>query len=130
MIRVMLVEDDPFVRRALISFLRATTEVVAFETLRDARARLDERWDGYVLDHGLPDGDGLSLAKEILARRGDASIVLFTAADPRDVLSEASAHGVLYAHKVDGISLLKRVVAGWVRAEAPAPTRVSDAPDA
>jgi DNA-binding NarL/FixJ family response regulator len=99
--------------------LRETVEVVAFETLAEAAARLDETWDGFILDHGLPDGDGLTFAKQILARRPGASIVLFTTADPDEVMHEASVSGILYAHKVDGISLLKRVVAGWARGDTP-----------
>jgi DNA-binding response OmpR family regulator len=130
MVRVMLVEDDRHVRRAVVSLLRGIVDVVAFETLHDARAALGETWRGYILDHGLPDGDGLSFAEEILAQRSCASIILFTAADPQRVEDRAAALGITYAHKVDGIAALKRLVAEWADAERVCPEPTSVPPDA
>jgi DNA-binding NarL/FixJ family response regulator len=69
-----------------------------------------------VIDRGLPDGDGLAFAKDIVSSNPRASVVLFTASEPYDVARETRATGIVYAHKIDGFGVLKAMMQIWARA--------------
>lgn len=116
MARVMVVDDDRHVRYALVATFKRDVEIVAYATIREAEAHAEEDWDGLIIDRRLTDGDGLVFAKRVVARHARASIVLFTAAEPHEVFEETNRHGIVYAHKTDGIAVLKRMVATWARA--------------
>jgi CheY-like chemotaxis protein len=74
---VLIVEDEPVNRALLRAVLeRSDTErlrdcdIVEAANLADARERLIERaFDVVILDVRLPDGSGLSLARELAAKR-------------------------------------------------------------
>ncbi len=82
--RLLLVEDDPDLRRLLGRALRGAgygvDEVGTLDTAREAVAIVD--YDLVCLDRGLPDGDGLDLCRS-LAGRADrrARVLLLTALD-------------------------------------------------
>ena len=61
--RVLVLEDEPSLRRNLIRFLESRgVSVVGARTLKEARACLESApVDAAVLDVSLPDGDGLDL---------------------------------------------------------------------
>ena len=71
---VLLVEDEPLLRRLLAQFLRSRGfEVEAAASLGEARALLcRRRFDTAVVDVGLPDGDGLDLLAHLGADRAIA----------------------------------------------------------
>ncbi|HEY0444620.1 MAG TPA: response regulator, partial [Candidatus Limnocylindrales bacterium] len=77
--RVLVVEDEP-VNRALLRavFSRAREQAYAVDlteavNLAAARQALrDAHFDVIILDVRLPDGNGLDLARELAAARGDA----------------------------------------------------------
>ena len=80
--QILIVEDEPRLRRCLASFLsRRGWNVTAAGSLAEARAELAaSSFDAAVLDVGLPDGDGLDLISRtgpqrslIVSARPDAS---------------------------------------------------------
>jgi DNA-binding response OmpR family regulator len=79
--RVLIVEDERTLRRALVAFLRSKEiEVSEAGSLVEARAWLARgSFDVVVLDVGLPDGDGLSLLAAVGAQR---SLVMSATPDP------------------------------------------------
>ena len=79
MTRVLLVEDDPAISEPLARALgREGYEVLASSTGREALANV-EGADLVVLDLGLPDMDGLDVAREIRADGGRVPILILTA---------------------------------------------------
>ena len=119
MTRVLVVEDDRHVQRALVARFRADITLVVVATLREARAVADEPWDGMIVDRRLPDGDGLDWAKQVVQQRPELIVVLFTAAEPFEVFDETNRSGIIYAHKTDGIAVVKRCVKMWAKLGTP-----------
>ncbi|MCU1672994.1 MAG: DNA-binding response regulator [Frankiales bacterium] len=79
--RVLLVEDDPDLGRALVGVLAAEGHEVRWaQDASAARALLASATaDLILLDLGLPDGDGLDLCREIRTTGDDVVIVVITA---------------------------------------------------
>ena len=113
--RVLLLEDDPIVSRALARRFGEQVDIVPVRTLREAEARQGETWEGVIVDRGLPDGDGLPFAKAMAARIPGASVVMFSGADPVRAWVEASRHGIVYVDKNDGTAIIARMIVMWAR---------------
>ena len=86
--RVLFVEDEPALTQAAVPVLRAggftVDEVV---TLSEAYAAHETcAYDAILLDRHLPDGDGISLLKDLRRARNATPIILMSAAmsRPRD----------------------------------------------
>ena len=81
--RILVVEDESALAASLAKGLRQAAHAVDLApTLAEARARIAmERYDGVVLDLGLPDGSGLVLAREIRGRGDRVPILILTARD-------------------------------------------------
>ncbi|MGB0683024.1 MAG: response regulator [Magnetovibrionaceae bacterium] len=81
--RVLLVEDN----ERLVDAMRKGMEregfaLDAFETVEDGEAALSTvRYDAVVLDLGLPDGDGLTLLKNLRAQGAATPVLILTARD-------------------------------------------------
>ena len=78
---LLLVEDEPNLGQTLRDYLRSkkfTVELAA--SCAEARIKFQEMIPAVViLDIGLPDGDGMSLAKEFRAKRKDCVLLFCTA---------------------------------------------------
>lgn len=77
----LVVEDEALIEWMLTDVLQECGfEVVPARTLADASAILASRpdLDVFILDSGLPDGDGLSLIPEIRGKFPDARIAAAT----------------------------------------------------
>ena len=116
-VTVLVVDDLPASRGLaaiwLSDGLRDSVRVVEAATL----AEMWERWraerpDVVLLDHRLPDGEGLEAAGRLLAEDPDAAIVLLTGmADPA-LDQEAERVGItdfLVKHEIDGPMLARTV---------------------
>lgn len=85
--KILLVEDDPSIANGLKQiFHRAAFNMELADTLKAARVALQGDGIGLVvLDLSLPDGDGLTLLKELRQQNSEMPILLLTARDePRD----------------------------------------------
>jgi CheY-like chemotaxis protein len=93
--RVLVVDDDAAFRELASGLLLAMGLSVAGEagTVAEGAAAVDDlRPDAVLVDIGLPDGDGLMLARQVAARPW-APRVLITSSDP-DALTDDIARGL------------------------------------
>ena len=84
---VLVVEDDPRLRRLLARLLGVDRHVV--EEAPDGRtaielARMADGLDAIILDIGLPDGSGLEVARELRSKGSQVAILMLTARDAID----------------------------------------------
>ncbi|MCB1565915.1 MAG: response regulator transcription factor [Rhodanobacteraceae bacterium] len=98
--RVAIVEDDPVVREHLIDIISAAPRLdlagVA-PSVERGRALIAQCPDLFLLDIGLPDGNGLDLAREIKQQLDCRVLILTSFGDRRTVLMavDAGADGYL-----------------------------------
>jgi DNA-binding NarL/FixJ family response regulator len=118
--RVMVVEDDPAMRRSLCDKVERHAGlciVGAAGSLRDGRTLIAEHdADVVLVDLGLPDGDGTELIR-LAAQRGWEVMVITVFGDDRHVIAaiEAGATGYLLKDAdADGIgdAILKQIDGG------------------
>ena len=102
MARILVLEDDAFLREGVTALLEKEGYAVTAErNLRGARERIAaERFDLYLLDVLLPDGDGYALCEE-LRRAGDNTPILFVTAcdEEEDIVRGLDAGGDDYVTK-------------------------------
>lgn len=81
--RVLIVEDDPMIADNLQEFLalRGNDCVVTSHLLSAREALETSRFDVMILDRSLPDGDGVSLAKQLRLQHSWLPILVLTARD-------------------------------------------------
>jgi two-component system response regulator DevR len=111
MARVVVIEDDPYVQRALMGVFRGKAEVAVYGSLATASAHDREPRDAMIVDHRLPDGDGLAYARTIAPRFPQIPIILFTGSDYGEVGRETNELGIIFASKPDGIAHVHRLAA-------------------
>lgn len=110
-LQVLVVEDDPMIRRAITRALQgAGHEVVAVERCGGARA-LGRAFDVAVLDLELPDGTGVDMAGELLGLGAAGGVVFFSGAADPSLLVRAAQFGEVVAKSGDLRSLLQAVSA-------------------
>jgi DNA-binding NarL/FixJ family response regulator len=94
MIRVLVVDDHPFMREALTGLLAATGDIVVVGQCADgsevAAAVAETRPDVLLLDVRLPMVDGLTVARAVRALHPEVRVVLLTGG-----FTDASAHAAL-----------------------------------
>lgn len=112
--RVLLVEDDPFVSALSDAFLRQYFSVSVAMSAQEALGILARKnFDLVLLDLGLPDEDGLVLARQMKARNKDLAIIYLTSRDKKeDIIAGLEIGGDDYIVKpFDPDVLLARVSA-------------------
>jgi len=92
---VLVVEDDPGVLKALRRKLTQSGHTIATATNCEAARALRGPFDLAILDLELPDGSGVELAEELLARSQAGQVVFYTGAADRLLLARAERLGVL-----------------------------------
>ncbi|MFG2090542.1 MULTISPECIES: response regulator [unclassified Spirillospora] len=96
-IRVFLVDDHEVVRRGVAALLSAEDDIeIAGEAgnASQALARIPaSRPDVAVLDVRLPDGDGVSVCRELRSQMPDLACLMLTSYDDEDALFEAVMAG-------------------------------------
>ena len=97
--RLLIVDDEPELRRMLLSILRGDGYADVHETATAAEALAKARQlrpDAVILDVMLPDGDGFSLLKEL--RAFTQAPVLFLSARDEDEARLRGLGPVSYTH--------------------------------
>src|SRR3954471_9191303 len=108
---ILVVDDEQLIRWSLTERLKQENyRVVEAATASSAIARHGEGVDLVLLDYRLPDGDGLTVLKQIKEADADTLVILLTAHSSVDMAVEAMKHGAYhYANKpfnLDEIALL------------------------
>jgi len=87
-IRLLVVEDQPQILRHQLKLLEGFPDVVLCGSARDATEALrvldEARPDVVLLDLGLPDRSGIEVTAEILRRRPDTEILIWTVFEEED----------------------------------------------
>ena len=108
-LHLLVLEDDPMVRRGLSRALRvAGHDVVAVETCGNVRA-LEDGFDVAILDLELPDGSGVEVASELLALGATQGVVFFSGAGDPVLLSRAERFGEVVAKSENLEPLLEAI---------------------
>ncbi|MFC8513247.1 response regulator [Streptomyces sp. NPDC057257] len=96
-IRVFLLDDHEVVRRGLADLLDAETDISVVgdaENVEHALVRAPAvRPHVAVLDVRLPDGDGISVCRELRDRMPDLAVLMLTSFDDEDALLDAIMAG-------------------------------------
>lgn len=120
--RVLVVDDDPLVRRSVTRVLGGVGhETFEAENARDARSCLTANdVDLAVLDVALPDGSGLDLLREIRGCYPHLSAIMLTGSDRRsDMLAALGCGASSYLRKpVDPLALEAQVSVTLERARS------------
>ncbi len=62
--KILLLEDDTALANILVDFLQESYEVVQTYSMKKAQSLSEEeKFDLYIFDINVPDGDGISLLK-------------------------------------------------------------------
>jgi DNA-binding NtrC family response regulator len=117
--RVLFVEGDELVARAVARSLRKAAELAVAGGAAAARKALGERpFDVVISDLWLPDGDGLALLIEAARLCPGAKLVLYSGVGPTPGTELALCEGRISALlcKPEGLAGLFALVRGWVPA--------------
>ncbi len=96
-VRVLLVDDDDLMRAGLRSVLSSDETIEVVGEAGDGRAALDEirklRPDLVLMDIRMPEVDGISATREVLAVEPDVKVVVLTTFEEDDYIFEALSAG-------------------------------------
>lgn len=82
MTRILLVEDDAFLRDGLCEMLlKESYSVTPVSTITDARSKITDGYNLVILDVMLPDGNGFDFCAEVRANSNSIPILFLTACD-------------------------------------------------
>jgi len=115
--RVLIVEDETQMARALERFFRSQDfAVVVSRSVAEARSVLEAEgsWAAFVIDVGLPDGDGLELLEQARSVGLRAPALVLTARSDVGTLQRAQLHAAQFLPKPPPRANLEAFVE-WVR---------------
>ena len=120
-VRLLVVEDDPLVARALGRMFTAFGhDVTLADTCRDA-CQIQGSFDCAIFDVDLPDGSGLDLAERFLDEGKILVVLFFSGTRDAEVMKRAGKFGP-FIHKSRGVQALRpyvsRAVTGALEAIA------------
>ena len=112
-IRTAIVEDDPVLRRMIVSLLQADPNYAVVAELAEGKAAIDAishmELDILLVDIGLPDISGIDVIRELKARcPGCNVLVVTTFGDEKTVTSALEAGADGYLLKGTALEELKR----------------------
>jgi len=90
-VRALLVEDDADYRLGLHAGLRAFNVAVTAAASAEEALKLEDRFDAYLVDVGLPGMSGFDYVAELRRARPEAKVIFLTGAEPRQVEARAKA---------------------------------------
>jgi CheY-like chemotaxis protein len=102
---ILVVEDYPPMATLLTRLLRSRGHEVTRELAVAAAMRHVRAFDHAILDIDLPDGNGVTLAQQLVRLRRVGSIIFFTATLEPDVLANAARLGRVVG-KAEGVNRL------------------------
>ena len=95
---VLVVDDEMLIRwsisEALLGSGHRVVEAGSADSAREAVGSAQAPIDVVLLDYRLPDSTGLTLLKEIRQTLPESAVVLMTAYDTRELVSDALSLGV------------------------------------
>ncbi|MDH3479605.1 MAG: response regulator, partial [Gemmatimonadota bacterium] len=117
---ILIVDDDPAIRRVVDRELAGDHLVVGVGTGREALETLKtRRVDLLLLDIGLPDGSGVKLLAKCLEIDPEVAIVMLSGVDKADVAADCMQRGALnYMTKPFELDELRRTVSRALRKRA------------
>ncbi len=100
-IAVLVVEDHPQGRKEIVSSLKSMgADVEACSFYQEGLDLIKRRpFDVAVIDHGLPDGEGLELMREINDLRPSTGLVMYTVHDDYGLQHQIRTLGATYLSK-------------------------------
>jgi DNA-binding response OmpR family regulator len=110
MARILIVEDEPVVGRALERLLAREGHTCDLAGTHADSLAYGGEYDCGVFDIDLPDSDGVDLALGLKGRGIVREIVFFSGLSDGSSEVRARAHGA-YVHKSEGIARLRAVIA-------------------
>ena len=107
MARIIIVEDDQFLQESLKEALEIKSyEIVLCSNVKETREKIHPGIDLIIMDINLPDGDGISLCREI-RKQYHIPILFLTCKNEEETIVEAlNAGGDDYVSKPFGIQEL------------------------
>ena len=132
-IRVFLLDDHEVVRRGVADILESDPEIAVVGEAKNAAQALARvpalRPDVAVLDVRLPDGDGVSVCRELRSRMPDLKVIMLTSYSDDEALFEAimaGASGYLLKQILgqDLVGAVRTVAAGQALLDPSATTAV------
>ena len=92
--KILLLEDDTVLADILVDFLQEEYIVTHTYSMKKALTLSEEnRYDLYIFDINVPDGDGISLLKEIRSFKDETPTIFITAFHDTNHLKEAFEAG-------------------------------------
>lgn len=91
---ILLLEDDTVLADILVDFLQESYEVTHTYSMKEALHLAEENsFDLYIFDINVPDGDGITLLKELRAFQDETPAIFITAFHDTKHLKEAFQSG-------------------------------------
>jgi len=92
--KILLLEDDIALANILVDFLQDDNEVTQTYSMKKAlRLSEESRYDLYIFDINVPDGDGISLLKELRSFSDETPTIFITAFHDTKYLKAAFESG-------------------------------------
>ena len=92
--KILLLEDDTALAHILVDFLEESYEVVQTYSMQKAlKLCEEERFDLYIFDINVPDGDGISLLRELREFHDETPAIFITAFHDTKYLKKAFESG-------------------------------------
>jgi len=105
--KILIVEDDEFMLRALERFCSSYGETVAVSTVKDATKAIDRNLSAVILDVKLPDGSGLTVLEKLRQLSSSVPVLVLTGLDPTEIEERAHTLRAEFLSKSDDSSKLK-----------------------
>lgn len=105
--KILIVEDDEFMLRALERFCASYGQTVAVSTVKGATKVLSQNLSAVILDVRLPDGSGLTVLENLRQQGSNVPVLVLTGLDPTEIEERALSLQAEFLSKSDDSSKLK-----------------------
>ncbi len=129
---ILVVDDDPALRKALTVFLKLQFAVFSASSMEEAMQVLDDSGaDAILLDYRMPGKDGLAGLPEIREKYGEVPVVLLTGYGDQALFDKARALGAASCLKkpIDLMDVLSTIIKVVEEKEAAAAAAADEAPE-